>query len=438
MSRGEGWCGGPWGDILEVTISGRAFIGGSLVNCTIGIRDGRIAAIKKILEGEEHYDYRDMIILPAAVDAHVHMRDPGLTHKEDFSTGTLAAAFGGVSCVLDMPNTLPPVVTRANLIEKKEAIARKAWVDYGLFGGCAAGRDPLRMADGVIGYKLYMASTTGNLLVEKDEEITSIVDRVSRSGKVLSIHAEDEALIRKKRERNLEDHLENRPAACEVSAIEKITSLCSYPRINICHVSSPQALRSLEGRPFLREVTPHHLLLSVRKRLGPFGKVNPPLRTETARAALFEAFSRGEFDILASDHAPHTKDEKEFEDFEFVPSGVPGVETMVPLMLSLVKRDILPLNVLVRACAGRPAEVFGLNKGAIEVGKDADLIVVDMGTTTTVKGEELHSKCGWTPFEGWTAIFPRAVFIRGRRLIDDYSLENGRCGRDVTEIRAGD
>jgi len=408
------------------------------VNCTIGIKDGRIAAIKKILEGEEHYDYGDMIILPAAIDAHVHMRDPGLTHKEDFSTGTLAAAFGGVSCVFDMPNTFPPVISRADLIEKKETIARKAWVDYGLFGGCAPGRDPLGMAAGVVGYKLYLASTTGNLLVEKEEDIISIADRVGRSGKILSVHAEDETLIRKRRERNLEDHMENRPAVCEVSAIEKISRLCGYPKINICHISSPQALRSLEGKPFLREVAPHHLLLSVRKRLGPYGKVNPPLRTETARAALFEAFARGEIDILASDHAPHTIDEKEFEDFEFVPAGVPGVETMVPLMLFLVKRDLLPLKVLVRACAERPAEVFGLNKGAIEVGKDADLIVIDMGTTATVKGEELHSKCGWTPYEGWTAIFPRAVFIRGQRLIDDHSLEGRRCGRDVTESGTGD
>jgi len=421
---------------MEVTLDGRALIGNELVKCCIGVEGGRIAAISKVLRGEDHYDYKDMLILPAAIDAHVHMREPGLTRKEDFDTGTLAAAFGGVSCVLDMPNTLPPVLSRGELEAKKEAIARKAWVDYGLFGGCAPGHNLLSMAPGVVGYKLYMASTTGEMLVREDDGIYQVLKQVKATGKVLSVHAEDERLIRKRREIRLEDHMENRPPESEVSAIRRLSSLTDYARIHVCHVSSHQALEALEGLPYTREVTPHHLLLSARRDLGGYGKANPPLRSETNRAALFGAFAEGRIDILASDHAPHTMDEKEFEDFDLIPSGLPGVETSLPLMLHLVKRGLLSIQVLMRASARRPAEIFGLNKGIIEIGKDADLMVVDPREVSRIKGERLHSKCGWTPYEDWDALFPRALFVRGRRLIDDHSVEGRRAGRDVIEPRA--
>jgi dihydroorotase len=176
---------------MELSLEGRALIGDQLVACCIGIQDGKIVEIKKMLEGEEHLDFKDMMILPAGVDVHVHFREPGMTSREDFATGTRAAAHGGVTCVMDMPNTIPPTVDRESLENKMEMVRSKAWVDYGLFMGCVPGSDPSVDVKGAIGHKLYMGSTTGDLLVSEDHDIQRILDGVRETGKILSVHAED-------------------------------------------------------------------------------------------------------------------------------------------------------------------------------------------------------------------------------------------------------
>jgi len=417
---------------MELSIEGRVLIGDQLVKCCIGIEDGSIVAIKKMLKAEKHHDFKDMMILPGGVDIHVHLREPGMTFKEDFSTGTMAAAHGGVTCVMDMPNTIPPTTDRKRLDDKLDRIRRKAWVDYGLFMGCVPGTDPSEPVEGAVGYKLYMESATGDLLVTDDSDITRIVEGVRESGKVLSVHAEDQAWLKDMPARNMEEHLMNRPYQAETAAIERLISMTNYPGINICHISSRQGLELLEGHPFTKEVTPHHLLLSTKRDLGPRGKVNPPLRNEANRKALFDAFAQGKIDMLASDHAPHTFDQKE-DEFSYAPSGVPGVETSLPLMLLLVKRGILDLSTLTRAACYRPASLFDLNKGYIDVGMDADLTVVDLKKTTTVKGDRLLSKCGWTPFEGWEAVFPHAVFVRGSMVMEDSVITDKRVGRNVVD-----
>ncbi len=413
---------------MDLVLEGRAFVKGKLSNWCIGIEDGKMVQVAKHLRGDERRDYGDMLILPASIDPHVHFRDPGMTQKEDFSTGTLAAAFGGVGCVLDMPNTLPPAVKRSDLLEKKEIIARKAWVDYGLFAGCVPGSRIEDMAPHAVGFKLFMGSSTGKLLVTDDGEIARIARQVKATGKVLSVHAEDEGLIQKSEEGSLEDHLRNRPARAEVAAIERLARLDC--RVNVCHVSSAEGLAALEGKPFTKEITAHHLLLDRSSGRGAYAKVNPPLRTRDDRLALLQAFIGGKFDMIGSDHAPHTIEDKERE-FDTAPSGMPGVETTVPMLLAMVKKGSLPLEVLVRAMAERPAEIFGLNKGAIEEGKDADLIVVDPRAVAGIKVNNLHSKCGWTLFEGYDAIFPRATYVRGRAVVEDGDIAGEREGRDV-------
>ena len=413
---------------MDLVVEGRAYVRGKLGRWAIGIEDGRIAEISRTIRGGERMDLGDLIILPGAIDPHVHFRDPGMTDKEDFSTGTLAAACGGVTTVLDMPNTLPPSVSTDKLAEKKEAISRKAWVDYGLFGGCIPGARVEQMAPMVVGFKVFMGSSTGRLLVAEDRDLAGIAARVKRTGKVLSVHAEDEGMIRHETGKALADHLRNRPAAAEVLAIRRLSSLdCD---INVCHVSSAEGLQALESLSFTTEVTAHHMLLDRDSEGGAYLKVNPPLRTKEDRLALFQAFVSGRIDMLGSDHAPHTIEEKE-QEFDVAPSGVPGVETTVPMMLAFMKRGTLPMEVLVSAMAEKPASRFNLNKGRLEVGRDADLMVVDPRAAAPIKVNYLHSKCGWTPFEGREAIFPRMVFVRGELVVEDGEPVGERAGRDV-------
>ncbi|MBC7108047.1 MAG: dihydroorotase [Methanomassiliicoccales archaeon] len=419
---------------METVVEGRAYYQGNLVECCIGIEGGKIVSIKKVLKGEKHYNYSNKLILPAAIDAHVHFRDPGLTYKEDFQTGTIAAAFGGVSCIFDMPNTLPPAISSETIKEKMESVAKKAWIDFGLFGGCVSSFKPESIADMVIGYKLFMSSITGELLVPDDQSMIKIMTSVSKTGKVISVHAEDERMIRKLPEINLLDHDRNRPIEAEISAIEKLVSNFSGNRVHICHISSARSFNSIRDTKFTTEVTPHHLLLDNSCELGAFGKVNPPLRNRNERELLFEAFIQGKFDIIASDHAPHTIEEKE-DDFDVAPCGMPGVETTVPLMLNLVKRDLIDLKTFTKCACERPAEIFGLRKGRIEVGFDGDLIVVDHKKIERIKAENLHSKCDWTAFENYEAIFPHALFLRGMLVMEDRSIVGERAGRNVVVRR---
>jgi dihydroorotase len=417
---------------MDVVIKGKCFFECNLVQLSIGIEDGRISKIARDLDGDSVYDYSSKLILPAAIDSHVHMRDPGATHKEDFSTGSLAALHGGVTCVLDMPNTEPPTTTMEALDDKSAIAASKSKVDFGLFAGVQPGVDIKRLASRAVGFKLYMAGTTGELLVPSLESVGTELGAVAASGKVLAVHAEDECLRQKNPESSLEDHLRNRRNECETSAVRKLRDLRSEQlKIHVCHVSAMDSLPLLpRNGPITTEVTPHHLLLDKDSKLGAFAKVNPPLRRREDRQAMFKALKEGSFDTIASDHAPHTMEEKE-EDFDFAPSGLPGVETMVPIMLQLVRDRHLALSSVVSGLCERPGELFGIAKGRIERGYDADLMIVDMMASTEIKADRLHSKCAWTPYEGMAAIFPKAVFLRGEVMTEDGSLVGEPAGRDV-------
>jgi len=411
---------------VDLVVEGRAFVKGALSRWCIGIEDGRIAAVAKSLRGDEHIDLHDMLVLPAAIDPHVHFRDPGLTAKEDFHTGTMAAAFGGVGTVLDMPNTLPPVTTPDALAAKKDAIKGRAWVDYGLLAGTTGASDMEGMSAGSAAFKMFMGSSTGGMLVSGEADVRRIASESARLGRVLSVHAEEEGMLVKKEERSLEDHLRNRPAAAEAAAISRVRPLGGH--INICHVSSALGLRASEG--MLREATVHHMLLDASNAGGAYAKVNPPLRTRGDRDEVLRAFLDGRIAMLGSDHAPHSIEDKE-QEFHLAPSGMPGVETSVPILLAMVKRGALPLDRFVAATSANAARAFGLNKGSIEVGRDADLMVVDASAAAPIKIKNLHSKCGWSLFEGREAIFPRALMVRGAMAAEDGSLAARPAGRDV-------
>ena len=415
---------------MEV-VEGKCFISGRFEQCCVGIDDGRIVKIAKVLEGDKTYKFGSRAILPGAIDAHVHFREPGMTQKEDFGTGSLAAVHGGVTCVLDMPNTIPPTTTIAAIREKKKLAGMKSLVDFGLYAGVRAGIDIQALAKEAVGFKLYMASTTGELLVSSLDQIKHELAEIASTKKVLAVHAEDDRLRGKEPEKDLDDHLRNRGNECEASAIRKVKDAAKGCRIHICHVSAKESIPLVESRPDLTsEVSPHHLLLDKDGKTGSHAKVNPPLRKREDRHALFKALQKDAFDIIASDHAPHTIDEKQ-EDFEYAPGGMPGVETMLPLMLHMVEERHLELPDLVRRLCVRPGEIFGIPKGKIAEGYDADLVVVDFSDCRMIKADQLHSRCGWTAFEGMPGIFPKKVFVRGQLMVENGEQVGETAGRDV-------
>lgn len=410
-------------DKIDLVIEGNAYVNGKLTQCCIGIKNGKIQKIKKVLSADKHLDFGYKLILPAGIDSHVHFRDPGLTHKEDFATGTMSAAFGGITCVLDMPNTVPPVTSLSSFSEKFSDIQKKTYIDFGLFATIPpilnenTFKEIDRLSKVCIGFKIYMASTTGDLVFKKEHVLKPIIDKINSVNKIIAIHAEDESILKQKKKdtKNLIDHLNSRPNICELSSIQKLKSFESTAKLHICHVSCAESVELINNSNFTSEVTPHHLFLHADSNLRAFGKVNPPLRTKNDRFELWQGLINGTIDIIASDHAPHTFEEK--EDFMHALSGMPGVETMLPLMLSMLKHNKISLQRFVKIISEKPAEIYGLNKGKIEVGYDADLIVIDIKDENKIREKYLHSKCGWSSFNGFNAIFPKVVINCGKIII---------------------
>lgn len=411
-----------------LVVKGRAFFRGSLEALCLGIEEGRIVAVKKLLSGEDVHDHGDALLLPGCIDLHVHFRDPGFTHKEDFPSGTRSAAIGGVTTVLDMPNTRPPVTTRQDLEQKIEVVRGRAAVDYGLYAAPRSGSDVLRLRDATA-FKVYMAESTGGLQIELDA-VGDVLSKSAESGKLVVVHAEDPKLFQGTRASDLEGHAIVRPKESEVSAIRKLGERRGTAAVHVAHVTCAEALDAVPPG-VTTEVTPHHLLLDVARRLGAFGKVNPPLRSRGDREVLWKAFVEGRVDIVASDHAPHTLEEKEEGPFEEAPAGMPGVGTSFPLLLRKVKAGELTLARLVSAIAARPAEILRADKGTIDIGKDADLLVVDPRRVEPVTAKRLRYRCGWTPFEGMEACFPSAVYVRGERILEGSELVAEGVGRRI-------
>ncbi len=416
---------------MDLTIEGKAYFNGCFDDCCIGIRNGKISEIKKILKCDKHLDFGNKLILPAGIDLHVHFRDPGMTNKEDFSTGSMAAAFGGISCVFDMPNTIPQTTSLENLSDKITTADKKSYVDFGVYAGVIDDNisNLEKLAKKCSGFKIYLGSSTIALAFDK-RKLRKALETISKTDKLVLFHAEDEELLIKNKgvENNIVDHLHLRPSVCEETSIKHIIQASQglNLKVHICHLSSIEGLELLKKRPnnISCGVTPHHSLLSADKPIGSqtFYKVNPPIRSSFDKESLFNATKNGIIDVIESDHAPHTKDEKDAE-FNDAPSGLPGVETMFPLFLHLAKKEVFQFQRVISLLCQRPADLLNIPKGKIEVGRDADLIVVDLKNEVRIKSDKLHSKCGWTPFEDWPAISPSNVFIRGEKIIDDNEIQ---------------
>jgi len=415
---------------MDLTVEGKIYWNGGFETACLGIENGKIVAIKKSLKSDQHLNVGTNLILPCGIDLHVHFRDPGFPQKEDFSSGSLAAAFGGISCVFDMPNTQPPVNSISALQEKRQIASEKSYIDFGLYGtvtddniGKIAELSPL-----CHGYKIFLGSTT-HAFDLRSKNLPIALHETSRTKKPTMIHAEDEYCLKKHEdiERTLIDHLRCRSAECEELALKNVlTSVQDLNSpIHICHLSSCEGFETLRNRPphISVGVTPHHLLFDVHKISShpTWYKTNPPIRSSFDRETLWHGVNHGGIDVIESDHAPHTMEDKDVE-FSQAPVGIPGVETMYPLFLALVKKEQMKLGTLLSLLCERPAQIMHLPKGKLEVGRDADFIIVDFKKTDTIKTGNLHSRSGWTPFEGYAALFPTLVFIRGEKIIDDRQM----------------
>ncbi len=415
----------------DLAIDGTFYIDRMLVRTSVAIKDGRISGIKKQIDAYERESFDDCIIIPGGIDMHVHFREPGLTHKEDVTTGSKSAAFGGITTVVDMPNTSPPTTTPERLRHKMQLFSEKSFVDYGAFAALMPGERLGKLAENAAGFKLFMGSTTGELMCSDPGEQERLIDAASRSSKPVVVHAEDEQLRNRISESNLRDHYRSRPPESEIAAVSRLigfSSSHSRPKIHVAHVSTKEAAGMQHGRNVTFEVTPHHLLLDCEMPLGAYGKVNPPLRRREDRIALMKLVVSDSIDTFGSDHAPHTREEKE-DDFDYAPAGIPGVETMLPMLLHLVEIGDMRLGTLVRMISEKPASILGLKKGRIAVGYDADVLVVNLRKLKAIDSNALHSKSGWSPFDGHLAVFPEKVYLRGMKVVDGPSLLGKPAGR---------
>lgn len=379
------------------------------------IEGEKIAKVATNIEDAEAtvMDVSGKYLLPGLIDVHVHLREPGLIYKEDLNSGTLAALHGGVTTVFDMPNTVPPTVSQVLLDEKNALAIEKAQCDVGFYVlGTHENLSELKGMRGMVGVKVFLGASTGGH--EADIALLEeICKEMAASGKIIAVHAEDGACITHLEQQYKENHDPSghskvRAVECAKIAVQQVCELAAkYPntRLHLAHVTSQAELELVERyrTPNLScEVTPHHLFLTTQDyaRLGNKLKVNPPVREEQDRLALWEALKQGGIDIIATDHAPHTLAEKE-QDYWQVPSGVPGLETTLPLLLNEVHKGGLTLEDVVKWTSQSPAELWGLNdKGAIREGMQADMAVVDLEQHTLIRGEKMMSKSKWTPFEG--------------------------------------
>lgn len=441
---------------------GRVVSPDSVIEASIAIRDGKILTVGSadaMPEATETFDATGLHVLPGAIDVHVHFRDPGYPTKEDWGTGTAGAAFGGVTTVFDMPNTLPTTATPDVLAQKHAIASSRAHVDYGLYG--FLGEDTIgnvqdMVEAGVIGFKLYMGETFGRLPSPSTGAMLEAFEVVAETGKRISLHAET-ASIMSRRESRMRDasrcdpmaHIAARPAIVAVEAVSRAAALAEWTgaRIHILHISSAEELRPLaeakaRGVDITGETCPHYLFLSTDdyRRVGGVIRINPPVREPRNQEPIWSALQSGLIDMIATDHSPHTPEQKTRNDIWTVDCGFPGVETQMPLMLTQVAQGRASVCDYVRWSATNPAKHWGLypRKGVIQAGADADLALVDLNRTMTIDDQALQTRSKITPWNGRTITgLPIHTIVRGRFVMRDRQLiaDAAGWGRSVHSIQ---
>ncbi len=416
----------------------------------IGIRDGRIAAIGSLAENSagEVVDCKGLHILPGVVDSQVHFREPGLEHKEDLETGSKAAVLGGVTSVFEMPNTKPLTTSVETFEDKIRRGRHRMHCDFAFWVGGT--RDnakdvaELERLPGAAGIKVFMGSSTGDLLVEDDEGVRSILKNTRRRA---AFHSEDEFRLKERESLRIANDPSSHPVwRDEIAALQCTERLVRIAhetgaRIHVLHISTAEEIDFLKNHKDVAtcEATPHHLTLSADDyaTLGNLIQMNPPVRDKRHRDGVWKGIDQGIVDVLGSDHAPHTLEEKQ-KPYPASPSGMTGVQTLVPIMLDHVNKGKLSLERFVDLSSHGPNRIFGMaRKGRIAVGYDADLTIVDMKRVETITHAQAGSKAGWTPYDGKSVQgWPVGTFVRGIKVMWEAEITNPHTGEPVEFIEA--
>ncbi len=441
---------------------GRVVSPDSVIEASVAIRDGKILAVgaaDSMPDARETFDASGLHILPGAIDVHVHFRDPGYPTKETWATGTAGAAFGGVTTVFDMPNTLPTTATHDTVVAKHAIASSQAHVDYGLYG--LLGEDtiahvPAMIEGGIIGFKLYMGETFGRLPTPSTGAMLEAFEVVAETGKRISLHAETASIMARREARMREAgrcdplaHIAARPAIVAVEAVGRAAALAEWTgaRIHILHISSAEELRPLaeakaRGVDITGETCPQYLFLSTEDyhRFGGIIRINPPVREPRNQEPLWSALQSGVIDMIATDHSPHAPEEKTRNDIWTVDCGFPGVETQMPLMLTQVDRGRASICDYVRWSAANPAKHWGLypRKGIIQPGAEADLALVDLNREMIIDDSALQSRSKISPWQGRRVSgLPVHTIVRGRFVMRDRQLiaNTAGWGRSVHVIQ---
>ncbi len=425
--------------------------GGTVVNHDgrgardIGVRAGRIAAIGDLSQSSagETIDCTGLHVLPGVIDSQVHFREPGMEQKEDLETGSRAAVLGGVTAVFEMPNTKPLTTSEAALADKVTRATNRMHCDFAFWvGGTrdnAADVGELERLPGAAGIKVFMGSSTGDLLVEDDEGVASILRNTRRRA---AFHSEDEFRLRER----LGERIEGDPSSHPVWRDELAALTCTQrlvrvarrtrARIHVLHISTAEEIAFLEQHKDVAtcEATPHHLTLSADDyaRLGNLMQMNPPVRAARHRDGVWQGVAQGIIDVLGSGHAPHTLEEKR-KTYPASPSGMTGVQTLVPVMLDHVNAGRLSLERFVDLSSHGPNRIYGIaRKGRIAAGYDADFTIVDLKRRETITNAQQGSKAGWTPYDGKQVTgWPVGTVIRGKRVMWEGEIATPSQGRAV-------
>jgi dihydroorotase (multifunctional complex type) len=429
----------------SVLTNAKAYLNGQIVDCSLAVEEGKIFKIGKetqMPQADQKTNLRSLLVLPGLIDEHVHLRDEGKAYKEDFQTGTAAAAAGGFTTVLDMPNNEPVTMSAATLRNRMAQAQRKVLVNVGFYSEfpkkLAETRDII--SEGAVGFKLFMGSQIGGLNIDDDKDLLDAFKEVAPLKVPVALHAEDKALLTANEEKLKQAKKTGTAAfqqahseAVEAKAVERllIVSAPTDVHMHFCHVSTRQGLNAIEeakkrGRKVTCEVTPNHLLLSTAdlERQGQLLIMAPPLRNKDQVEALWKGLEQGWVDALGSDHAPHALSEKSASSVWDVKVGVPGLETTLPLILTQVRKNRLSLNQAVRLLAEKPAEIYGLKDcGSLEQGKNADLTVVDFKGKFKIDASEFKSKAKYSPYDGWEVQGkPVKTYVKGLLVFEEGEI----------------
>ncbi|MFX0094083.1 MAG: dihydroorotase family protein [Candidatus Hodarchaeota archaeon] len=425
----------------------KIYIQGGIVEAGLAIEEGRIVKIAKktnLPPASTKINLKGDIALPGLIDSHVHLRDQQLAYKEDFLTGTAAAAAGGITLAVDMPNNKPVTFSSSSLRERMKLAEKRVLTNVAFYSAFPKRLEKIAevVKAGAVGFKVYLSRKIGGIDIDDDEVLLAAFREATANGVPVAVHAEERKIL-EERKRELEAagrsdvwaYVRAHPVEAEVQAIRRIVKLIkkSGVRVHFCHVSSALGIKAIigakkEGLPVTCEVTPHHLFLSSEeyKRSKSFAITDPPLRTDEDVSVLWSALKGGFIDMVASDHAPHALDEKDVESVWEAKPGIPGLETTLPLLLTQVNKSHLSLAELVRLTATAPANIFHFsNRGSLESGNRADIVVVDMKKEYKIASSVFFSKAKYSPFDG--------VQVRGKPV---KTFVNGRLVMDGGEIVA--